>query len=119
MKYGPVPLEIYEIMKGEGLWLWEVGGRSTPWVLEGKTLRRIANDEPDMSLFAESEMDHLQAGFKRSVAMNFTSRTAATHGPDWQAANGGTMRYEDMIEDTPSRDAIIRTIRETAPHARL
>jgi hypothetical protein len=119
MKYGPVPLEIYEIMKGEGLWLWEVDGRSPPWALEGKILRRHANEEPDMSLFAESEMAHLRAGFDRSVAMNFTSRTAATHGRDWQAANGGIMRYEDMIEDAPNRDAIIRTIRETAPHSRL
>ncbi len=119
MKYGPVPLEIYEIMKGEGLWLWEVGGRPVPWVLEGKSLRCIANDEPDMSLFAESEMAHLRAGFDCSIAMNFTSRTAATHGHDWQAANGGIMRYEDMIEESPKRDAIIRTIRETASHARL
>lgn len=119
MKYGPVPLEIYEMLKGEELWLWEVKGQSLPWALEGVSLRRVANKEPDMSMFAESELQHLSNGFHRSVGMNFTARTAATHGADWQAANGGIMRYEDMIDSSPRQDAIIRTIKETASHVRL
>ena len=119
MKFGPVPLEIYEIMKGEGLWLWEVNALATPWRLEGYHLRQIANDVPDMSLFAQSEMEELERGFHRSVNMNFTARTAATHGRDWQMANGGLMKYEDMVEDSPNKEEIVRTIIETAPHIKL
>jgi hypothetical protein len=119
MKYGPVPIEIYEMMKGEGLWLWEVQADETPWRLNGYRLTSTSNEPPDMASFAESEMTHLERGFDISTAMNFTARTAATHGRDWQAANGGVMRYEDMVDDSPQRDEIIRTIEETAPHIKL
>lgn len=119
MKYGPVPIEIYEMMKGEGLWLWEVRSEETPWRLNGYQLQCTANSEPDMTAFAQSEIEQLEQGFNTSINMNFTARTAATHGPDWQAANGGTMKYEDMIEPSENRDAIVQHIRDTARHARL
>lgn len=119
MKYGPVPLEIYEMMKGEGLWLWEVKAEETPWQLEGYKLRCVKNVDPDMSAFAESEIEHLQRGFDLSLGMNFTARTAATHGHDWHAANGGVMRYEDMIEPSERQEVIIRSIQESAPYTRL
>ena len=119
MKFGPVPLEIYEMMRGDGLWLWEVKAEATPWRLNGYHLQRVANDEPDMACFAQSEMQHLEQGFETSTSMNFTSRTAATHGHDWQAANGGTMLYEDMIEDGPKKDELTKYIQETAKHTRL
>ncbi len=119
MKYGPVPLEIYQMMKGEGLFLWEVEAEETPWRLEGYRLSTKGNSKPDMSVFSESEMEHLEAGFALSSGMNFTSRTAATHGRDWQVANGDRMRYEDMIDDVPNRESIVRFIKESAPHVRL
>ena len=119
MKYGPVPLEIYEIMKGEGIWLWEIGRDELPWRLDGYRLSAKSNDVPDMSVFSESEMEHLETGFRTSSGMSFTARTAATHGRDWQAANGGTMRYEDMIEISSKRESIIRFIQDSAPHVRL
>jgi hypothetical protein len=38
---------------------------------------------------------------------------------DWQAANGGEMRYEDMIEAGEDVAAKIEFIRDTARHIRL
>ncbi len=119
MKFGPVPIEIYEMMKGEGLWLWEVNSPVTPWRLDGYNLHRTANDEPDMTSFAESEIQQLNAGFQKSINMNFTARTAATHGRDWQSANGGMMSYEDMVDESPNKTEIVRTIKETAAHIKL
>lgn len=119
MAYGPVPMEIYEIIKGEALWLAEVGMPRLPWRLEGYRIVREGNGEPSLDRLAESEQEHLEAGFRRSLGMTFNSRTAATHGPDWQAAAGGEMRYEDMLDDGPDRDAAITFIRETARHIRL
>lgn len=119
MKYGPVPLEIYEIMKGEGLWLWEVGIDETPWQLDGFKLTPKLDNGPDLDMFGESELQHLADGFARSVAMTFTARTAATHSADWQAANGGIMRYEDMIEPSDKQQAIVEWIKETASSVRL
>ena len=87
--------------------------------MNGYQLQAIANDVPDMGSFSQSEREHFARGFDTSINMNFTARTAATHGRDWRAANGGIMRYEDMIDDGPNRDEIIRTIQETSAHIKL
>lgn len=119
MKYGPVPLEIYEMMKGEGLYMWELKTSETPWQIEGYQLSMRINSVPDMTGFSESEMSHLTEGFNRSKSMTFTARTAATHGYDWQKANGGIMRYEDMIDESDNKERIIHHIRDNASHTRL
>ncbi|MFN3970342.1 MAG: Panacea domain-containing protein [Gemmobacter sp.] len=119
MAYGPVPLEIYELIKGESLWLAELGRERMPWRLDGFRIVAESNEPMALDRFAESELEHFVAGFELSQAMTFTQRTAATHGPDWHAANGGEMRYEDMIEDRPDRDAMLAFIRETARRVRL
>jgi uncharacterized phage-associated protein len=120
MKYGPVPLEIYEMMKGEKLWLWEIQRVDTPWIMNGHQLQLDGKNSPaDISSLSESEMGHLESGLKKSLSMNFTARTAATHGPDWSAANGGRMRYEDMLEERENKAEILRSMQETARYAKL
>lgn len=119
MKYGPVPLEIYEMIKGESIWLWELQQDSFPWRLDGHKIVRTSNAHPALDAFAESEHKLLLEGFAQSIRMNFTERTSATHGADWQAANGGEMRYEDMIDVGPDQAAVKAFIRETARHVRL
>lgn len=119
MKFGPVPLEIYEMCKAEPMWLAEAGIDRMPWRLEGFRLHLLDNINPDLSDLSESDFEILQAGFERSLAMNFTERTAATHGPDWQAANLGTIKYEDMLEDTPEKAEIVDYLEENARFIRL
>jgi hypothetical protein len=119
MAYGPVPLEIYEMIKGEALWLAELGRPRMPWRLDGYRIVREGNEFPDTEVFADSEWQHLEAAYARSSRMSFGSRTAATHGPDWQAAKGGRMRYEDMLEPGAHRDEAVAFMRETSRHARL
>ena len=101
MKFGPVPLEIYEMMKGEALWKAELGIEQFPWELTGYRLRAVANELPDMTVFSDVEVEHLAQGLETATTMSFTERTAATHGPDWQKADLGLMRYEDMLDDGP------------------
>lgn len=113
MRYGPVPLEIYEVAKGEPMWLAEVGLPQMPWTLEGYCLHLARNQQVDRDVLSDSDWRLLRQGFERAKAMTFTQRTAATHGPDWQAARLGRMRYEDMIpDDTPERDELIEDLRE-------
>lgn len=120
MKFGPVPLEIYEMMKGEAIWLGESRMDRFPWRLDGFRLRSIDNGDADLSALSESDLQHLEAGLDRSLAMNFNERTAATHGPDWQNADTwGIMRYEDMIDDGPSKGAIVADLEANARYMRL
>lgn len=119
MRFGPVPLEIYEIAKGEALWLAELGIEQLPWELRGYHLRLTGNSHVDMSEFSESDIECLLEGFAASVDMDFNERTAATHGPDWQKAKLGLMSYEDMLDDTPDKPHIIQDMQETARYVRL
>jgi hypothetical protein len=51
--------------------------------------------------------------------MTFNERTAITHGPDWQAAELGWMKYEDMIEDSPTKEETVAFLRETGRFLKL
>jgi hypothetical protein len=43
MRFGPVPLEIYELAKGDPIWLPELDADSYPWSPEGHHLRCTSN----------------------------------------------------------------------------
>jgi hypothetical protein len=119
MRFGPVPLEIYEMMKGEALWKAEIGCEQFPWELAGYRLRLVGNSHPQMESLAETDFEHLQQGAAASQRMDFSERTEATHGPDWQRANLGYIRYEDMIDDGPNRLPIIAHLEANARYMRL
>lgn len=119
MRFGPVPLQIYEMMKGEAYWLAELEAESYPWTLQGYRLIADGNGQFDEGVLSESDITHLDAGLAQSVEMTFTDRTAATHGPDWQNANMGSIRYEDMIDESDVKPEIIRHLEETGKLLRL
>lgn len=114
MRYGPVPVEVYEMLKGEPYWLAELGAERYPWRLEGFRVRG-ENEPPDLDNLSRSDVESLKAAFDKARQMTFDQRTAATHGPDWQKAELGWMRYEDMIDpDNPRRAEILETLEEIA-----
>jgi hypothetical protein len=121
MKFGPVPLEIYEMAKGDPMWLSEMEAARYPWeIREGHRLVLSDNESPDLSVLSTTDMEALQSAFDKSVNMSFTARTAATHGADWQAADLGIMQYEDMFDpDAEDRDERIAYLREAGRHLRL
>jgi uncharacterized phage-associated protein len=118
MRFGPVPLEIYEMAKGEVLWLPEIDRDKYPWRLEGFRLSLEENQAPDLDALSETDFAFLKEALELSSHMTFDARTAATHGPDWQAAQLGRMRYEDMI-DEDKRGRLIPYLLENAQYMRL
>lgn len=119
MKFGPVPLEIYEMLKEEPLWLAEIGIDSFPWKVEGYRVSLQQIKGSNEALLSESDIDCLSAGIKKSLSMNFSERTLATHGPDWQAAQLGIMQYEDMIDESPEKAERVAYLREAGPLIRI
>jgi hypothetical protein len=120
MRYGPVLLEIYEMAKGDPIRLAELGVEAFPWQLRGYCLYRSGGRNAVMSeALSQSDRDALDAGIALALSMTFDERTAATYGPDWQAARLGMMRYEDMLEETPNKAQIIEELRASAPFMRL
>ena len=119
MKFGPVPVEIYEMAKGEALWLAELGKDRYPWELQGFHVTLRENEEPDLGALSQSDMEALQSGFRKSLSMSFNERTAATHGSDWEAANLGYMKYEDMIEESSQKGDIVAYLKENSRRIRI
>jgi uncharacterized phage-associated protein len=119
MKFGPVPLEVYEMAKGEPYWLAELAADRYPWDLKGYKLHLASNDDPDLDVLSQSDVQALEAGFSRSRRMSFNERTAATHGKDWQAAELGIIKYEDMLDDTPEKPERVNYLREASRFMRL
>lgn len=119
MKFGPVPLEIYDMLKADPIWLAELSLDCFPWRLDGYRVQVTANEKVDTDALSESDMTALGEGIARSRALTFNERTEATHGPDWQAAFLGTMRYEDMIAEGPGKEGRVAYLREAAPFLRL
>jgi hypothetical protein len=115
MAYGPVPLEIYELLKAEPLWLAELGRDDVPWRPEGYRLCLTTDDEPDGDALSPSDWAALRAGFDQADRLTFDDRTAASHDLAWERARLGLMRYEDMVEeDHPDREAILDVLYEDA-----
>ncbi|WHA41972.1 Panacea domain-containing protein [Agrobacterium larrymoorei] len=115
MKFGPVPLEIYEMAKGEALWLAEMNKENMPWELRGYRLARADNQcREDRNVLSDSEKECFSLGLTQSLGMTFNDRTEATHGSDWQKANLGFMRYEDMLDEGPDKSEIIHYLEENA-----
>ncbi len=120
MAYGPVPLEIYELIKGEALRLNELGLEELPWQLKGYHVTQEGSGAgSNLECFSSTEVEELDKALSKSRAMTFTQRTAATHGLDWQNANGGIILYEDMLDETRDKAEIIENLRETARFIRL
>lgn len=119
MRFGPVPLEIYEMAKSEALWLAELGLQTVPWELRGFTLSLASNLPPDMDVFTSDETSELETALTLSSTLTFTGRTALTHGRDWQAARLGTMHYEDMFEPNTRSDEQIAYLQASAPYIKL
>ena len=119
MKFGPIPVEIYEMAKGEALWLAELGRERYPWELRGYHVSLHDNEKPNLEALSPSDMDALRNGFLKSLGMNFNERTAATHGPDWQAAELGYMKYEDMIDKSSQKSDIVAYLKENSQRIRI
>ncbi len=123
MRFGPVPLEVYEMAKGEQLWLAELGVDDLPWTLCGYRLNLAdpsRNDcAPAMDALSETDIEALAEAHERAKSMTFDQRTQATHQFDWQNADLGIMRYEDMLIGVDDYDQKVEYLRDMAPNMKL
>lgn len=128
MQYGPVPVEIYEMLKCEPMWLSEMiedGVDDYPWERERYHvfLKDGQNGPGECENIARADMPLIEEEFFNCRKMTFTQRTHETHGIDWVMGferPGKVMDYEDMILETnPDRDKLIEDLREIGPYLAL
>lgn len=128
MNYGPVPIEIYEMLKCEPKWLMELAEKNVdtyPWTRQDHFVEMKIKSHNDMEYtsIARAELNIVERAFEKSSTMDFTQRTRETHEEDWLKGTRrprGLMHYEDMIpEDTPDREELIRDLLEDGFHYAL
>src|SRR5947207_12561693 len=106
------------MLKNEHIWLFETGQDEFPWLVgrRGRITPTGALPQPNLGVFSDSDIRHLQTGFDRARGMTFDERTRETHGSDWKQANLGMMDYADMVEGT-DREEKIEDMRAVAARA--
>ncbi len=123
MRFGPVPLEIYEMAKGENYWLAELGLEEFPWMLRGYRLalrHPLMNKcQPDMSNLSDSDIEEIRVAHSYCRELNFDARTEATHQADWHTARLGRMRYEDMLIGVDDYQEKVEYLKEAGHKLRL
>ncbi|WP_417628947.1 Panacea domain-containing protein [Pararhodobacter aggregans] len=121
MNYGPVPLQVYEMLKAEPYWLSEIGADEYPWVRQGSRVSVIRGDNrnPETDHLARIELELLESALNKSRGMTFDQRTRETHGMDWVQGTqryDERMAYEDMIApDHPLREELIEDLEAMGP----
>ncbi|MBF2755207.1 MAG: SocA family protein [Gammaproteobacteria bacterium AqS3] len=123
MNYGPVPSEVYEMLKCEPYWLSELDLQDYPWKRIGHQVELIDssrhNEMPSTSCIAEKDMGIIKEEFERSRAMSFNERTKETHPMDWVRGAkrpDDRMAYEDMLaDDYPDREKMIKYLIAIGP----
>ncbi len=124
MEYGPVPVEIWDIIKGDILQLWEAGTDEVPWVRSGHwiELPRGRNTHATHDMLAPAELQLLNEAIAESMSMTFNERTRATHGMDWvrgMARVNKVIDYADMIDDRHDKAEIVSYLEDLGPRIAL
>ncbi|WP_025770995.1 type II toxin-antitoxin system antitoxin SocA domain-containing protein [Thioalkalivibrio sp. HK1] len=118
MNYGPVPVEVYEMLIEEPYHLSELDLDDYPWKRKGHRVSLIDSGHQDEILnptsIAEADLAFLEEEFERSRGMSFNQRTEETHQMDWVRGierPDSRMAYEDMIAyDHPHRKEMIEDL---------
>lgn len=111
MPFGPMAIDVYDLLKGEPVHLVECGLPRTYWTLQGPNAVLDKNAPVRTDRLSVADKGALEEGMHRTRLVR-GERDASTHGADWQKANLGPMTYEDMIEEGPGKSAKIERLRE-------
>ena len=121
MQYGPVPTEIYEMLKCEPIWLVELAEENVteyPWDQKNHflSLKMKKKNRIEHKNIAVVEMNIIKKAFEKCSDMDFNKRTHDTHEKDWYKGTKRPkrlMHYEDMIPvDVPDRKELIEDLLE-------
>jgi uncharacterized phage-associated protein len=119
-RWGPVCRQVYYILAGD------------PWYLQavernGKLPFRVvsryhveADRDANPRLLSESDVEALRFALEQYGHLSFDELTALSHQEEaYRRADGGRMRYEDFLEETPDRDERAADLAEVSRHVAL
>lgn len=120
MPNGPVPSEIYNIIKGRLDQTGDPAAFENALNISTNSYRRVrANRPANMNILSASDVECLDEAIAFCKARSFGTLSNLTHQePSWsEAPANGPMAYETMIDaDNPKREAILAEAREFAAY---
>lgn len=119
--YGPLGRVIYRLFRRDPIEMLALGSNGTlpfrvvdeaQWVVE-------ADREANTRLLSQSDIEALQKALDEVGDLSFDELVERTHRePAYVAANGGRMRYEDLLDpDDPYRAEKAADLADAARHA--
>lgn len=115
MKHGPVPSEIYDMLKavrGDGRSL-HMREAQKAFAVEGdKTV--VPLDEPNPEVLSESDLECLNESIKRYGHLSFKELTDLSHDDAWYAADENDLiDLEEIIATLPDGTALLQHLRDS------
>lgn len=118
--YGPICMPVYDVLKGDPLavQMIERNGRIPFTVQERYCV--VAERDADQRVLSASDMEALSHAFERYAHLSFEALTDLSHEDKaYLSAEGGEMRYEDLLEETADREERARDLAEISRRAAL
>ncbi len=119
--YGPLGRSVYRLLRRDPIEMLALGGNGLlPFrVLDSAHWAVEADREANLKILSKSDVDALRNALDEIGDLSFGDLVDLTHAePAYAAANGGRMRYEDLLDPAdPQRDEKAADIAGAAPHA--
>jgi Protein of unknown function (DUF4065) len=119
--YGPLGTCLYGLLRGDPMELLALGGNGNlPFTVTSPGAEVTATREPNMRRLSESDVEALRWAVNRYADLSFDELYSMSHREfAYRNAEGGRIRYEDMLDPSPDLEERRKAIAETAPHAAL
>lgn len=116
MKHGPVPSEIYDMLKavrGDGFSGYLSGTESLFAVEAGKNVVPLRDANPEV--FSESDIECLNEAVEKYGHLSFQELTNESHDEAWKAVDDNdVMDVEQIIATLPDGEALLEHLRDSA-----
>lgn len=119
--YGPLGKAVYGLMKGDPFEVLALGGNGDLPFMVGDDWRVAAAREANVNRLSPSDVEALEWAVANYAEKTFDELYEESHAdPAYIAAEGGSMRYEHLLDPhDPQRAAKARALEEMAQSALL
>jgi hypothetical protein len=120
MEYGPVPSNIYDVLKRLRSTdkSFDLGSMDDLFEINGYCI--IPKQDADLEELSESEIDCIDESIKDNINLTFGQLTDKSHDAAYTAAEQNTMiSYEDMAKTGGANEELISYMRVLEENSRL
>jgi hypothetical protein len=118
-EYGPLGKCVYGLLRGNPLEILalQTNGK-IPFTVREEDYTVIPDRDANISRLSESDREALAWSINNYAGLSFDELLELSHEEEaYRRADGGRMRYEDMLDPTPDRDQRAQDLAENARYA--